>query len=325
MSKDFDYKHIPVLIQETLECLAVQDEGTYVDCTLGGGGHSAAIYNRLSAKGHLISLDKDDDAIKAGGAYLESLEGAAAFDIVKADFSEIGRVLNELGISRVDGILADLGVSSWQLDNKDRGFSYRENAPLDMRMDSSQPLDAYTIVNTYDQEKLTRILKEYGEERYASRISRAIVSRRQDKPVETTNELADLVCSAMPAAARREDQHPARRTFQAIRIAVNNELDSLQEMLQQAIDLLNNNGRLCVISFHSLEDRIVKETFRKWENPCICPRDFPVCTCGRIPLGKAVARKGHTAAAKELEKNPRSASARLRCFMKIEPQEVDHG
>lgn len=303
----------------------MRPEGVYVDCTLGGGGHSAAIFSRLAVNGRLIAFDRDADAISAGGKWLRSAKGDARLDIVQTNFEQISAVLRELQIDKVDGILADLGVSSWQLDEKSRGFTYREDAPLDMRMDNGQKLDAATVVNTYPQEKLKKLIREYGEERYAGRISQAIVRQRQKQPLQTTGQLADLICRTMPASSRREDQHPARRTFQAIRIEVNNELGALKQLLQQAIELLRADGRICVISFHSLEDRIVKETFRNWENPCICPRDFPVCTCGRKPLGRAMAKKGRTAASPEMTGNPRSTSARLRCFVRNNYQEVDHG
>lgn len=311
------------MIREALDCLAVRADGVYVDCTLGGGGHAAAIYSRLSSAGHLIALDRDQDAILAGGSALRATSGSGRLNIFRTDFAGITAVLDSLGIKQVDGILADLGVSSWQLDQKERGFSYRAGAPLDMRMDKGQKLDAYTVVNTYAQDRLTDILRRYGEERYAGRISQAIVRQRLSQPIRTTDELADLICRAMPGSARKEEQHPARRTFQAIRIEVNHELDSLDALLRQAPLLLADKGRICVISFHSLEDRMVKDAFRSWENPCTCPREFPVCVCGKKPLGKSLVRRGQIAGGREKTENPRSSSARLRCFARSYAREVN--
>ena len=317
MSKASDFTHLPVLYQQCLDHLAIKPDGIYVDCTLGGGGHSAGILARLSARGHLVAMDKDPEALKAAQLNLAQVDSAAALTLLHRDFSAIGDALSELGITQVDGILADLGVSSWQLDQAARGFGYGQDGPLDMRMNPTTGQTAADLVNRLPVEALTRILRDYGEERYARRLSEAIVRARTVSPIQTTTALADLIRQAMPGKGLQEKQHPARRTFQAIRIAVNQELAALEHLLAQAPALLKPAGRLCIITFHSLEDRIVKENFRTWENPCTCPRDFPVCTCGRKPSGHQVDRKGLTADADELNSNPRSRSARMRCFEKI--------
>lgn len=317
MSKASDFAHLPVLYQQSLDHLAIKPDGIYADCTLGGGGHSAGILAQLSGHGHLIALDKDPDALQAAQLKLAQVDSAAALTLIHRDFTDIGEVLSELGIQQVDGILADLGVSSWQLDQAARGFGYGQDGPLDMRMNPTTGQTAADLVNRLPVEELTRILRDYGEERYARRLSEAIVRARTSRPIRTTTELADLIRQAMPGKGLQEKQHPARRTFQAIRIAVNQELAALEHLLEQAPALLKPAGRLCIITFHSLEDRIVKETFRTWENPCTCPRDFPVCTCGRRPSGHQVDRKGVIAAEDELNSNPRARSARLRCFEKM--------
>ncbi|MEA4888514.1 MAG: 16S rRNA (cytosine(1402)-N(4))-methyltransferase RsmH [Clostridiaceae bacterium] len=314
MLKDSDFGHRPVLLQEVLDCLNIRPTGIYVDCTLGGAGHASAILSRLQAGGRLIGLDQDEDALEAGGKQLAAVDTGASWSVHRANFSELAATLASLGITAVDGILADLGVSSWQLDQAERGFSYGKDGPLDMRMDTRSPITAATLVNTCSEEELTRILRDFGEERYAFRISRAIVAARNRKPLETTGELADLVRGAMPAAARQEAQHPAKRTFQALRIAVNQELAVLETLLQKAPDLLADGGRLCVITFHSLEDRLVKDHFKILEKPCQCPRDFPVCVCGLRSAGRIITRHPLTATPEETAGNPRSRSAKLRCF-----------
>lgn len=306
------FSHEPVLLHECIEQLQVRPDGTYVDCTLGGGGHSSAILALLGPGGRLIGLDKDEAALEAAGARLAQVPTAATFTLVHSDFADIDSVLKDLGIEQVDGILADLGVSSPQLDQAERGFGYGNEGPLDMRMDRSAMLTAEMVVNGYPEAELARILREYGEERHAGLISRAIVQRRAAQPIRTTTELAEIVRAAMPGRSLKEAQNPARRTFQAIRIEVNSELASVEQLLDRAPNLLIPGGRLCIITFHSLEDRLVKEAFRRYENPCICPRDFPYCQCGRKPIGRSVYRKGTVASPEEDSRNPRSRSARLR-------------
>ncbi len=322
MSGDSDFRHISVLYNESLEHLAIKPDGLYVDCTLGGGGHSSGILEALGSQGRLIAFDKDADARAAAKQRLNQVQSEAKFDIAAADFSDLEEVLQDMGIQGVDGILADLGVSSWQLDQAERGFSYGQDGPLDMRMDISSGQTAADIVNTESAEQIAWILKTYGEERYARRLAEAIVRRRMDKPFARTGELAELIRQAMPSKALKEKQHPARRTFQALRIAVNHELDALEKLLEIAPDMLNDGGRLCIITFHSLEDRMVKEAFRRWENPCTCPRSFPVCICGNKPLGKQIDRKGIIADISESESNARARSARLRCFERSREEEL---
>jgi len=309
-----DFSHEPVLLSECLDQLSIRPDGVYVDCTLGGGGHSAAILQRLGAGGTLIGLDKDLAAIEAAGKRLKTVETQATHLLVHSDFADLDAVLVKLNIDKVDGILADLGVSSPQLDQAERGFGYSNEGPLDMRMNRTAMLTAEMVVNGYPESELIRILREYGEERYAGRISRAIVMRRAQAPIRTTSELAEIVRNAMPGQGLKEAQHPARRTFQAIRIEVNSELQSVERLLALAPGVLKPGGRLCVITFHSLEDRLVKEAFRKYEDPCVCPREFPVCRCGLKPIGRSVIRKGTIAAEVEAKRNPRARSARLRCF-----------
>ncbi|NLW11167.1 MAG: 16S rRNA (cytosine(1402)-N(4))-methyltransferase RsmH [Clostridiaceae bacterium] len=322
MSGDSDFRHISVLYNESLEHLAIKPDGLYVDCTLGGGGHSSGILEALGSQGRLIAFDKDADARAAAKQRLNQVQSEAKFDIAAADFSDLEEVLQDMGIQGVDGILADLGVSSWQLDQAERGFSYGQDGPLDMRMDISSGQTAADIVNTESAEQIAWILKTYGEERYARRLAEAIVRRRMDKPFARTGEFAELIRQAMPSKALKEKQHPARRTFQALRIAVNHELDALEKLLEIAPDMLNEGGRLCIITFHSLEDRMVKEAFRRWENPCTCPRSFPVCICGNKPLGKQIDRKGIIADISESESNARARSARLRCFERSREEEL---
>lgn len=316
MSRVSDFAHRPVLLDEVLDLLDIRSQGVYVDCTLGGGGHAAAILDRLESGGLLIGLDQDDDALAAAGSCLANCASQAGRLLVRSNFSELAAVMAENKITGADGILADLGVSSWQLDEAERGFAYNQDGPLDMRMDRRQPMTAARLVHTASEAELTRILQEYGEERYASRISRAIVARRDREPFATTRDLAELIRSAMPAAARQESQHPAKRSFQALRIAINGELDVLRRFLDEAPSLLNEGGRLCIISFHSLEDRLVKDAFRTLMNPCICPRDLPMCACGRVSQGRVVTRRPVTASPPEQAVNPRSRSAHLRCFEK---------
>ncbi len=307
-----DFKHLSVLYDESISALQIKPDGTYVDCTTGGGGHASGILGKLDPQGKLYAFDKDPDALRAASLHFESLHIQAKYQLIAADFREIGNKLLEQGIERVDGVLADLGVSSHQLDTGERGFAFRLDGPLDMRMNPEQTLTAASLVNLETPDELIRILRDYGEERYARAIVMAIVKRRSSKAITTTIDLAELVTQAMPAHARR-DKHPAKRTFQALRIAVNDELGALESLLDQLPDLLNNDGRICIITFHSLEDRIVKQRFRKWENPCICPRNFP-CVCGLTPLGKSIQRQGMVADAIEQKNNPRARSARLRVF-----------
>ncbi len=306
------FEHTSVLLEEVLDHLAIRPEGIYVDGTLGGGGHSYHILERLTEGGRLIGIDQDTDAIAAAGERLSAFGDAVT--IVHDNYEHIGEVLHDLGIEKVDGILLDLGVSSYQLDNPERGFTYRTDAPLDMRMDQSSALTAKEIVNTYPEEELTRILREYGEERCAARIASNIVKARSKKPLETTGELSAIVRASIPAKMREKGGNPDKRTFQAIRIACNRELDVLRDSLDTMIDLLTPGGRLCVITFHSLEDRIVKDAFKRNENPCTCPPEFPVCVCGKKSKGRVVTRKAIAPSAHELEVNRRSASAKLRVF-----------
>ncbi len=306
--------HKPVLLNECVEGLNIRPEGTYVDGTLGRGGHSEAIAGRLTT-GRLIGIDRDLAAIDEAGELLRPL--AEKVELVHGNFRDIGSILDGLGIDRVDGMLFDLGVSSPQLDDVGRGFSYRTDAPLDMRMDQTASLTAFDVVNGWDEAELRRIFFEYGEERYSARVASAIAREREKRPVKTTLELVDIIKSAMPASALREKQHPAKRCFQAIRIAVNDELGALREMLDAAMERLSPGGRIAVISFHSLEDRIVKTAIRARENGCTCPPEFPVCVCGFKQTMKSVTRKPVTPGKEELERNPRSRSAKLRIAERI--------
>lgn len=309
-----ELSHKPVLLEECLEALAIRPEGTYLDGTLGRAGHSLEIVKRLTT-GRLIGIDQDAAAIEAAQVRLADYMDKVT--LVRSNFSHLGEILQELQVDGVDGMLFDLGVSSPQLDDPARGFSYMHDAPLDMRMDERAPLSARDVVNDWSQEELRRILYEYGEERYAPAIARAICRRREERPIETTFELVDIIKSAMPAAALREKQHPAKRSFQAIRIAVNGELDVLPPMLEAAADGLRPGGRLAVISFHSLEDRIVKKTMQELSRGCICPPEFPVCVCGRKPKVKLITRKPIVSQEAELEDNPRARSAKLRVAERI--------
>ena len=309
-----ELSHKPVLLEECLEALAIRPEGTYLDGTLGRAGHSLEIVKRLTT-GRLIGIDQDAAAIEAAQVRLADYMDKVT--LVRSNFSHLGEILQELQVDGVDGMLFDLGVSSPQLDDPARGFSYMHDAPLDMRMDERAPLSARDVVNDWSQEELRRILYEYGEERYAPAIARAICRRREERPIETTFELVDIIKSAMPAAALLEKQHPAKRSFQAIRIAVNGELDVLPPMLEAAADGLRPGGRLAVISFHSLEDRIVKKTMQELARGCICPPEFPVCVCGRKPKVKLITRKPIVSQETELEDNPRARSAKLRVAERI--------
>lgn len=306
--------HIPVLLDECIKYLNIKPDGIYVDGTLGMGGHSEAILQRLTT-GRLISIDRDITAIERAGERLAPY--ADRLTIVHGNFRDLDAILDEQGVRLVDGMLFDLGVSSPQLDEADRGFSYMSDAPLDMRMDASDNIDAWFIVNRWPQEKIERILRDYGEERHAARIAARIAERREEKEIETTLELVDVIKSAMPAAALREKQHPAKRSFQAIRIAVNDELNAVHALMDSAPDRLKPGGRLCVISFHSLEDRIVKNAIHSRENGCTCPREAPVCTCGFVKTLRNVTRKPVTAGGEELELNPRSRSAKLRVAERV--------
>lgn len=308
------FAHKPVLYQETIEALRIKPDGIYVDGTLGGGGHSFGILQQLSQEGRLIGIDRDEDAIRAASERLAPFAGQAV--IVRGNYEDMPAILRGQGIAGADGILLDLGVSSYQLDEAERGFSYREEAPLDMRMDRRDERSAYDVVNGCTEMELFHMIRDYGEDRFAKNIAKHIVAERQKAPIRTTTELAEIVRQAIPAKLREGGGHPAKRTFQAIRIEVNRELDILKDSIDGLIDLLNPEGRLCIITFHSLEDRIVKTAFRRAEDPCICPPDFPVCVCGRKPKGKVITKKPIVSAAEELAENPRAHSAKLRVFEK---------
>ena len=309
-----EFYHVSVLLDECIQALNIKPDGIYVDGTLGGAGHSSRIAAQLTT-GRLIGIDRDPVALKAAGERLQPF--ADRVTLVHSNFSEVRQVLDDLGIEAVDGILLDLGVSSPQLDEAVRGFSYMLDAPLDMRMDGGAALSAHEVVNTWSQDELKRILYDYGEERYAPQIAAAICRRRADKTIETTLELADIIRAAMPAAALREKQHPAKRSFQAIRIAVNDELGAVETVMKTAVSCLNPGGRLAIITFHSLEDRIVKNGMVAASKGCTCPPNFPVCVCGNKPKVKLITRKPITASEEELERNPRSRSAKLRVCEKL--------
>lgn len=309
-----EFSHVPVLFDEVMEGLNIREGLTYVDGTLGGGGHSSGICERLNGRGLLIGIDKDQDALDAASKRLEEYSCEKRF--VHSNYSDIKLVLNEQGIEKIDGALLDLGVSSFQLDNPERGFSYMHDAKLDMRMNEEDSLTAEDVVNDYSKAELTRIIKDYGEERWAARIAEFIDKERKNKRIISTFELVDIIKAAMPAAARREGPHPAKRTFQAIRIEVNDELGHLRRAVDDFVDVLAPGGRLAIITFHSLEDRIVKESFAKRLNPCTCPPELPMCVCGKVADIKKVTNKPSVADAKELERNPRSRSAKLRIIEK---------
>lgn len=306
------FEHVPVLLHETIDSLRIKPDGVYVDGTLGGGGHALEVCRRLGPSGRLIGIDQDGDAIAAATERLKEYRDRAV--IVRGNYEETETVLRELGIAKADGIYLDLGVSSYQFDTAGRGFSYREDAPLDMRMDQRKKETAADIVNGYDERELYRIIRDYGEERFARNIARQIVRARQEKPISTTAELCAVIREAVPAKARAAKGHPARRTFQALRIELNRELEVLEGSIDTLIRLLNPGGRLAIITFHSLEDRIVKDRFRENEDPCICPPDFPVCVCGRKSRGKVITRRPIGPTAEEIEENRRCKSAKLRVF-----------
>ena len=304
-----EFHHISVLLNECIDNLNITPDGIYVDGTMGGGGHSLEIAKRLTT-GRVICIDQDPNAHEAAGKRLAEYKDRITF--VRDNFGNIANILDSLGIEKIDGMLLDIGVSSHQLDEAERGFSYQQDAPLDMRMNPDRPFSAYDVVNGYDEDELDRVIFTYGEERWARRIAQFIVKEREAKPIETTGELVDIIKKAVPKGARKDGPHPAKRTFQAIRIEVNGELEVLQRAIDDVAARLAVGGRLCIITFHSLEDRIVKEAFRKQENPCICPPQFPVCVCGKKPLGRVITRKPILPSKEELEENPRSRSAKLR-------------
>lgn len=306
------FKHIPIMLEEVIEGLNIKPNGIYVDGTLGGAGHSGEIVKRLDKGGRLIGIDQDEMAILAASKRLEPFNDRVT--VVRSNYRRMTEILKSLGIERVDGILLDLGVSSYQLDTAERGFSYMEDAPLDMRMDRRNEKTAKDIVNSYSEKDLSRILKEFGEEKFAQRIAHNIVSRRETKEISKTFELVDIIKASIPAKNRLTGGHPAKRTFQAIRIELNEELSVLSESIEGMVETLNDGGRFAVITFHSLEDRIVKNVFKKYENPCTCPSSFPLCVCGKKPLGRVIGRKPLIASEKELEENPRAKSAKLRVF-----------
>ena len=307
-----EFRHKSVLLEESIDALRIKPDGIYVDGTLGGGGHSLEICRRLSDKGRLIGIDQDEAAIQAASRHLGEFNDRVT--IIRSNFCDMRGELGKLGITSVDGVILDLGVSSYQLDTADRGFTYREDAPLDMRMDQRQDKTAKDIVNGYDEMELYRIIRDYGEEKFAKNIAKHIVAARKEKALETTGELIHVIKAAIPMKVRAVGGHPAKRTFQAIRIELNRELDVLQEALDEIAELLKDGGRVCVITFHSLEDRIVKNKFREWENPCICPKEFPVCVCGRKPKGRVITRRPIVPDPRELEENPRAKSSKLRVF-----------
>lgn len=309
-----NFEHVSVLLKETVDGLDIKPDGIYVDGTLGGGGHSEEILSRLTT-GKLIGIDQDENALRAASERLKPF--GERFIPVRDNFSNILSVLKDLNIDRIDGMMMDLGVSSHQLDEADRGFSYRYDAPLDMRMDQRSQLDAYKVVNTYSEDELNRIMKEYGEEKWARRIAQFICEARAEKPVETTLELVDLIYKAIPAGARKEGGHPAKRTFQAIRIEVNGELEIIKQTIEDITSVLNKNGRISIITFHSLEDRLVKQTYKALAQGCICPPEIPVCVCNNKPKLKVITRKPVLPSDEELEHNARSKSAKLRVAKKI--------
>ena len=310
-----EFQHVSVLYKPVLELLDVKPDGVYLDGTLGGGGHASGVCERLSKEGVFIGIDRDKDALEAAGKRLAPY--SCSKFLVQSNYEDVKRVLQDLGILRVDGALLDLGVSSFQLDNPERGFSYMQDAPLDMRMNADDSLTAEEVVNEYSQQQLAKIIKEYGEEKWAARIAQFIAEARKERRIETTFELVDIIKRAVPAAARRDGPHPAKRTFQAIRIEVNDELGQLTRAVNDFIDILASGGRLAIISFHSLEDRIVKEAFQKRLNPCTCPPDFPVCVCGKKADVRKITRKPVEADSEELAANPRSRSAKLRVLEKM--------
>ena len=307
-----EFKHKSVLLEETIDGLNIKPDGIYVDGTLGGAGHASEVCRRLSAKGRFIGIDQDQDAIVGASDRLAAYEDRVT--IIRSNYCYMANELHSLGIQKVNGIVLDLGVSSYQLDNEERGFTYRTDAPLDMRMDQRQSRTAADIVNGYEEKELYRIIRDYGEDKFAKNIAKHIVAARQQSPIRTTGELTEIIRQSIPMKMQVTGGHPAKRTFQAIRIELNRELDVLRESLDGMIDLLDDGGRICIITFHSLEDRIVKTIFRKNENPCTCPSDFPVCVCGKKSKGKVITRKPILPTTAEQEENPRSKSAKLRIF-----------
>ena len=307
-----EFKHKSVLLEETIDGLNIKPDGIYVDGTLGGAGHASEVCRRLSAKGRFIGIDQDQDAIVAASDRLAAYEDRVT--IIRSNYCYMANELHSLGIQKVNGIVLDLGVSSYQLDNEERGFTYRTDAPLDMRMDQRQSRTAADIVNGYEEKELYRIIRDYGDDKFAKNIAKHIVAARQQSPIRTTGELTEIIRQSIPMKMQVTGGHPAKRTFQAIRIELNRELDVLRESLDGMIDLLDDGGRICIITFHSLEDRIVKTIFRKNENPCTCPSDFPVCVCGKKSKGKVITRKPILPTTAEQEENPRSKSAKLRIF-----------
>lgn len=309
------FEHKSVLLTETIEGLKIKPDGTYVDGTLGGGGHSAEIASRLGERGRLIGIDRDEAAIEAAGRRL--LEFGGRVTIIRDNYRNTKEALAALGITGIDGMVLDLGVSSYQLDAQERGFSYRFDTPLDMRMDQRQSKSARDILNEYSEMELYRVIRDYGEERFAKNIAKKIVRARAEKPIETTGELNEIIRSAIPAKMRAAGGHPSKRTFQAVRIECNRELEALKESIGELIDLLNPGGRICIISFHSLEDRIVKTEFRQAQNPCTCPPGFPVCVCGKTSRGKVITSKPILPGEEEVKENSRAGSAKLRIFEKV--------
>lgn len=307
-----EFKHRSVLLEETVNGLNIRPDGIYVDGTLGGGGHAYEICRRLGDKGSIVGIDQDEAAIEAAGIRLKDF--GEKVTIVRSNYCEMKSVLQGLGIDKVDGIVLDLGVSSYQLDTAERGFSYREDAPLDMRMDRRQTMTARDIVNDYSEKDLYRVIRDYGEDRFAKNIAKHIVIEREKRSIETTGQLTEIIRGAIPMKFQKKSGHPAKRSFQAIRIELNRELDVLKNSLDDMIDLLNPGGRLCIITFHSLEDRIVKSAFKKNEDPCTCPKDFPVCVCGKVSKGSILTRKPILPSQEEMEENSRSKSAKLRIF-----------
>jgi 16S rRNA (cytosine1402-N4)-methyltransferase len=312
-----EFEHKPIMLEECIEFLNIHPNGVYVDGTLGGAGHSSEILRRLGPEGLLIGIDQDQNAINAAKRKLLSIDTNARFVIKHMNFENIREAIEEQKIHSVDGILLDLGVSSHQLDEGERGFSYQHDAPLDMRMNRDNDLDAQTLVNTWNREEIARIIRDYGEEKWASRIAEFIVKNRETQKITTTGELVDIIKAAIPASARREGPHPAKRTFQAIRIAVNRELEVLENLLEDVTDILNPGGRLVILTFHSLEDRIVKKAFKEQSQGCICPKDLPICVCGKEPKIRVITKRPVTASENELELNPRARSCKLRAAEKL--------
>ena len=310
-----EFKHVSVLKNECIEGLQIKSSGTYVDGTFGGGGHAMEVISRLNGNGRFIGIDQDQDAVENGRAKLEPYKEKA--QLVRDNFSNIISIMKDLHIVAVDGILLDIGVSSYQLDTGERGFSYMHDAELDMRMDQRNPMTAKRMIAEYSEKELANIIKDYGEERWATRIAQFIVAERKIKPIETTGELVEVIKKAVPKGARKDGPHPAKRTFQALRIAVNNELGILEQAIEDMAGLLAPGGRLCIITFHSLEDRIVKQTFHRLEHPCTCPPEFPVCVCGKKPSIRVITRKPILPSEEELEFNPRARSAKLRLLEKL--------